>query len=159
MKTLLGHVDDDLKAYVDGELGTVRRMQVARHLTACPSCREKEQEMKRITQQLNQVGGASSGTISPDLRANLLAHAPEGRASDGPVHRPLWRRSPGLVFGGGGVAFAASLAAFATLYSTANHAPETATTEAVAVAAPSTEGVAVAAGGSTGNRSGSRTRS
>lgn len=152
-QTMPRHVDDDLKAYLDGELGTVRRMQVTRHLAACPTCREKELEMKRISQQLKGWGAADS-TISPDLRANLLSQAPQGRDTDGPVQRPLWRRSPGLVFGGGGLTLAASLAAFATLYSTANHAPEmTATTEAVAVASPGqtvadtqTEGVAVAAG-------------
>ena len=44
-----------LAAYVDGELSGMERLQVTRHLEACPSCFEDADEMRRVGELLRTV--------------------------------------------------------------------------------------------------------
>jgi len=108
-----GHPDDDLKAYADGELSPLRRALVRRHIARCARCQQETETMKKISVTFAADKGLNGTALAPDLRARLLgqmqAATPPPRVTP-PV--PLWRRSPGLVFGSGAVAALAMFAVF-----------------------------------------------
>jgi len=62
-------VKEEIKAYVDGELGRVTRWRLARHLAACAGCRMEE---KTMTDLAGQVQGASKAAAPPGLRGKVL---------------------------------------------------------------------------------------
>lgn len=111
----------DLKAYMDNELTLVQRLRVRAHLHRCADCRNEVLEMKKITDLL-RGSEAATPALAPALRSRVLSRletvAPiEEAAVIAPPQAPaLWRRQPLLVFGGGGVAVAASALVFATMY-------------------------------------------
>jgi hypothetical protein len=95
---------DDLRAYLDGELSVVRRLAVRLHLARCASCREEADIMEQLSNDL-RVGDA--GTLEPSLRAKILAGLHEA-APDPPAEMlepadpapvPKWRRKPMIIWG------------------------------------------------------------
>lgn len=108
----------DLKAYVDGELGPVRRLLVRGHLARCAWCREEAEIMERISQRLRESEPAEP--LSDALRARLLASAalaatsgaPASLSAPPPVSPALKRRGHSLfVYGAAGSAVAAATVA------------------------------------------------
>jgi hypothetical protein len=65
----------DLKAFADGELSPLARFFVARHLRACPSCREELIQMQTLSTEL-QESETEVAPLSSDLRAHILDNAP-----------------------------------------------------------------------------------
>lgn len=63
-------VRDEIKAYIDGELGLVTRLCVAWHLACCPECRELEETTMDITRKLNQV---EQNAAPAGLREKVMA--------------------------------------------------------------------------------------
>lgn len=47
----------EIKAYIDGELGVVTRFRLSRHLARCAGCRKEMDEMTDLTNQLRNVPG------------------------------------------------------------------------------------------------------
>ena len=47
--------EEDLKAYIDGELPKLRSFAVRRHLTQCASCREEIITMTQIAEELRSI--------------------------------------------------------------------------------------------------------
>ena len=68
-------LQDDLKAYADGELLLPRRFAVRRHLTRCASCREEIAQMTQISEDLRASEPADA--LDPALRAKILGMAEE----------------------------------------------------------------------------------
>ena len=62
-----------LKAYEDGQLNWWTRQTVRRHLQTCADCREEVEAMRKFT---NRLRAGDAGTLSPDLRARILAAMP-----------------------------------------------------------------------------------
>ncbi|MEO7717639.1 MAG: DUF4349 domain-containing protein [Capsulimonas sp.] len=85
--------EDDLKAYIDGELSLLRRIAVARHLARCASCRMEIAQMSQITEQLRPE---THEALDPALRAKILSDL--GANSTSPVRAPKRRLAP-LVIG------------------------------------------------------------
>lgn len=80
-------VRDEIKAYVDGELGALARWRIARHLARCAECREEEIAMVDLTNKMrmNPQMAAPEG-----LRERVLQSV---RPEPGPaVVRKLWNR-------------------------------------------------------------------
>lgn len=70
-------IREDIKAYLDGELATGRRMAVLRHFATCPSCREEADAMKQFSETLRYQEASSEGDrLDPALRARILAALP-----------------------------------------------------------------------------------
>ncbi|BDI30181.1 hypothetical protein CCAX7_22320 [Capsulimonas corticalis] len=105
--------EDDLKAYIDGELSLLRRLAVARHLAHCASCRMEVAQMSQITEELRPE---TDEALDPNLRAKILADL--GPASTSPV-RTRRKLRPMPVFAGS-VAAIAVLWCLAPIF-TANH--------------------------------------
>jgi hypothetical protein len=100
----------DLKALVDGELPSMRRTLLTRHVARCPDCQKELHAMKRLAETL---AATRPDTVLPDaLRERLLAAAPVAVPSP---RMPLWRREPRLVFGTGTAALVIGGAAFLAL--------------------------------------------
>ncbi len=93
-------VKSDLKAYLDGELSTPRRMLVTFHLTRCTDCKEEIAWLQRLGRSMSSLEGAQP---SPQLRTRILATLPP-MEMDVPARQPqrdsLANRRPvrGLVF-------------------------------------------------------------
>ncbi len=67
----------DLKAYSDGELAPLAQFFVARHLRACPSCREELIQMQTLSTELRESDPETSDApLSTELRAHILDNAP-----------------------------------------------------------------------------------
>lgn len=90
-------VRDDLKAYLDGQLGPVQRLAVRLHLARCASCRKEIRAMEQIG---NDLRAGDEGVLEPALRARILASIPEGapEAPAGPAPRPKWRQRPMMIW-------------------------------------------------------------
>lgn len=103
---------DDLKAFVDGELPLVRRVTLQRHLSGCAACRAEMEAMQRIGQSLRQAEGAdaTASVLDPALRSRILAAmqdaaaassgAPDEAAADIRLRssRPAFRFAPATAF-------------------------------------------------------------
>jgi Flp pilus assembly pilin Flp len=80
MKTPLSchTVHEDLKAFLDGELSSMRRIAVQFHLRQCALCRAEVKTMTQISHDL-QKGESTSGTatIAPELRERILQNLPD----------------------------------------------------------------------------------
>ncbi len=63
-------IKEEIKAYIDGELGPVTRLRVARHLRSCPECRREMNEMAELTKR---VKSAVSVPAPQGLRDKILA--------------------------------------------------------------------------------------
>ncbi|MGI4787951.1 MAG: anti-sigma factor family protein, partial [Janthinobacterium lividum] len=66
--------EDDLKAYLDGELSWLRRQAIRRHLTHCASCQKEILEMTQIAEDLRSAEPTEA--LSPALREKLLGVEP-----------------------------------------------------------------------------------
>lgn len=67
MKCLM--VKNELKAYIDGELGPITRLRVARHLARCVEC---SMEVEAMTDLTNQVKNAGAVPAPRGLRDRVL---------------------------------------------------------------------------------------
>ena len=68
-----GHLGDRLSAYLDGELVTMERRRVTRHLVDCPDCRGELQELDRARIAVRSLPGVettSTGEIPVTPAAN-----------------------------------------------------------------------------------------
>ena len=91
-------VRDDLKAYADGELVFLRRLQVRRHLLSCADCRKELAIMETIGADLRAENPAV--TLNENLRSRLLAATPDADVpAFMPAKRPIWKRQPLLAVG------------------------------------------------------------
>jgi anti-sigma factor RsiW len=92
---------EDLRAYLDGELPPARRMAVRLHLARCAACREEINTMEQIGNDL-RAGDAAS--LDPGLRAKILAGLDEAAPASSeipaePKPVPKWRRRPVMIWG------------------------------------------------------------
>jgi hypothetical protein len=92
--------EDDLKAYIDGELSLLRRIAVVRHLARCASCRMEIAQMSQITEELRRE---THEALDPALRAKILSDL--GVHSESPVRAPK-KRLPPLLIGAAGIVLA-----------------------------------------------------
>lgn len=80
-------VREEIKAYIDGELNSLTRWRVARHIATCDNCRREMQEMTELT---NKVQTATNVSAPSGLRDNVM-----GRLAFEPTRvgqsRPKWR--------------------------------------------------------------------
>ena len=81
---------DDLAAYLDRELGQSRRLEVVRHLEACPACREEASRLERSWEELSLAAPAAP---SAGFRARFWERE---RASQAPLWPVLARALAGL---------------------------------------------------------------
>lgn len=69
---------DDLKAYLDGELSPFQRLAVQFHLRQCASCRAEVETMTQISHDLKKGESASgTATLAPELRERILGNLPD----------------------------------------------------------------------------------
>lgn len=61
---------EELKAYLDGELPRVQRIAMWWHLLSCAECREARKAMTEISRRL---AAGETNTLDPTLRARILA--------------------------------------------------------------------------------------
>lgn len=74
------HPQNDLKAYLDGELPLLRRWKVQFHLRQCSTCREEVQTMTQISHDLQ--ADESTKSLSPQLRERILENLPAARPAE-----------------------------------------------------------------------------
>ena len=103
--------EEDLKAYIDGELPKLRSFAVRRHLTQCASCREEIVTMTQIAEELRST--ESEEVLPASLREKILGDRPPapilGGQSGGPADtdRHSSRKRPTLAWGLAGAALIA----------------------------------------------------
>lgn len=89
-------VRDEIKAYIDGELGLIARLRVTCHLARCRQCREVEETTMDITRRLNQV---EQNAAPAGLREKVMAGV--GNRGQGTGNRrrlrPVFEIAGGLV--------------------------------------------------------------
>jgi len=78
-------VRDQIKAYIDGELGPVMRRRVANHIASCAECRK---EMLEMTELMNEVRGTRVVSAPEGLREKVL-----GNLDFKPAARKAWQWS------------------------------------------------------------------
>ena len=89
-----GHLGDRAAAYVDGALGPEETTRAEAHLAACPSCRAKVAEQRRVRDVLRgYVPRRRRADRRPDLFA-ALASMPSGRARRSLLRRGRSRADP-----------------------------------------------------------------
>jgi anti-sigma factor RsiW len=93
-------IQDDLKAYADGELPLLRRMAVRRHVAGCTACRQEVQQLARMA---NDLKPDQPDTLEDGLRQRILSAAPA--VQPGSQRRP--RPVSGLAWACGVAAVAA----------------------------------------------------
>lgn len=86
-------VRDQIKAYIDGELGLLERWRVARHLESCDACRQEEIAMTKLTQELSET----EQTPAPEGLRDRVMSKLELEGSPGPIRRS-WTASPAAQF-------------------------------------------------------------
>lgn len=79
--------EDDLKAFLDGELPFLRRQQLRRHLKTCPRCREEIRQMQTLSEEIQTE---AAEPMSAELRAKILENAPA--APDAKIVAPKSRK-------------------------------------------------------------------
>lgn len=80
----------DFKAFLDGELTFLRRLQMRRHLQNCPHCREEIRIMQTIETELKSEENVP---LEADLRAKILGNVPfEAPQVASQPPRPVSRR-------------------------------------------------------------------
>jgi anti-sigma factor RsiW len=113
--------DEDLSAWIDGELAAERRREVDAHLEACPRCAARLDELRGVDRAL---AGLAAPAVAPDLRARLERRiAAEGKP-DRLRPPPRRRRRTSLL------AVPAAAAAALALYLVARPGPEPGLAEA-----------------------------
>ena len=65
------HIDEQLSAYLDGELTAQERHEVEDHLKACPQCRAEYEQLRRVA-ELASEGLRSVRCLSPADRAAYI---------------------------------------------------------------------------------------
>ena len=65
------HIDEQLSAYLDGELTAQERQQVEAHLKICPQCRAEYEQLRRVA-ELASEGLRSVRCLSPADRAAYI---------------------------------------------------------------------------------------
>ncbi|HEY0072497.1 MAG TPA: anti-sigma factor, partial [Abditibacteriaceae bacterium] len=96
MKTPLSchTVNEDLKAFLDGELSFTRRLTVQFHLRQCAQCRAEVETMTQISHDLQKSESTTgTATIAPELRERILQNLPDA-ASIAPSLPPIKRKTP-----------------------------------------------------------------
>ena len=63
------HVEDRIDAYLDGELDTLRSLEVEKHLAACPACRRLQEQGRALQSVVRSKAGFFAA--SPALRERL----------------------------------------------------------------------------------------
>lgn len=86
----------DLKAYQDGQLGWWARQRVRRHVADCAQCREEMQAMRDFSRFLQ---GGEGESLSPQLRARILAAVPETVPASAPARLARSFNRPVLAWG------------------------------------------------------------
>lgn len=91
-------IQENLKAYMDGELPVVSRLNVRWHLAHCAACREEIEAMEQIG---NELRAADEGGLEPALRAKILSGFPDAppEMPETAAKRSKWRSKPMLAFG------------------------------------------------------------
>ena len=89
MKTPLSchAINNDLKAFLDGELSPVRRFAVQFHLRQCALCRAEVETMTQISRDLQT--SETPSILAPELRQRILQNlpnAPTGPSLGAPSH-------------------------------------------------------------------------
>lgn len=92
---------DDLKAYLDHELGFARRWKMRLHLARCARCAAEAQDMARISEELRQ---GDQVVLSDALRYRILAHAAEALPATQPGRRGAYLLRRPLAISGAAVA-------------------------------------------------------
>ncbi|WP_395144708.1 anti-sigma factor family protein, partial [Armatimonas sp.] len=92
-------LQEELKAYLDGELPPLRRAAVERHLGTCLACQAELKSLRQLSVQLSEA--LPTAAPLPDaLRARILRSLPDA-PTPRPVLFPFWRRpGPLAAFGG-----------------------------------------------------------
>jgi len=81
-------IEDELTAYVDGELSAVEAARVRSHLTSCSDCRSTESLLRRT---VTQLAALPSFEPSSALRRRVLAQV-EGLPRPWPERMRSWLR-------------------------------------------------------------------
>ena len=69
---------DDLKAFLDGELGILARLRMRMHVSRCATCRQDMAEWPRLSREIEQLEGEP---VPPGLRDTLMSDAMTAAAS------------------------------------------------------------------------------
>ncbi len=77
---------DNLKAYLDGELGIFGRLMMRRHMRTCEACRTNAVEWSRLSCEIEQLEGEP---VPPTLRERLMADAMTAAATTRSHELPL----------------------------------------------------------------------
>ena len=88
-------IQDDLKAYLDGELRWAENWTVRRHLAGCSGCRKELAEMESLQTRLR---ASDRGELPAALRARILAAVPEPAAERRYRERPSGARRLSLAW-------------------------------------------------------------
>ncbi len=107
-------IQDELKAYLDGQLPFMMRQRVRWHLRRCAACREELSAMEQIS---NRLRADRPTPIEPSLRAKILAAASKlgPLAQDASSPPTKWRRKPILIWAATAVALIAWFALYPVL--------------------------------------------
>ncbi len=83
-------IQEELPAYLEGDLSGRALRRVERHLSECEACRRESRALRRTVELLHPLGGQS---IPKDVTALVMARLP---ASEAPG-RAMWRPRPVLL--------------------------------------------------------------
>lgn len=84
-------VRDNIKAYIDGELGPIQRLRVGRHLARCAECREEMEAMSELTEKLQSTPGVPAPEGLREKVMGKIEFTPQRKAAfwnrpiDGPI--------------------------------------------------------------------------
>lgn len=123
-------LQEDLKAYLDGELPPHYRVAVEKHLASCPSCQAELAALRQLATQLTETLPATA-PLPDALRTRILAALPEPPAPRR-LPLPFWRRSGPMAAFGGTLAMGCAFWLWLKVPQTTEFAPK----KAVQVAAP-----------------------
>ena len=123
-------LQEDLKAYLDGELPPHYRVAVEKHLASCPSCQAELTALRLLATQLTETL-PTTATLPDALRTRILAALPEPPAPRR-LLLPFWRRPGPMTAFGGALAMGCAFWLWLKVPQTTGLAP----TKAVQVAAP-----------------------
>jgi hypothetical protein len=84
--------EEDLSAWIDGQIVAVRRVELERHVESCAACTARVARLRAVDADLRSVAAAHEAVDAARLAA--VRRNVDARLGDAPLDRPLAARAP-----------------------------------------------------------------
>jgi Putative zinc-finger/Protein of unknown function (DUF3106) len=84
--------EEDLSAWIDGQIVAVRRVELERHVESCAACRARAAGLRAVDAELLRMAAAHEAVDAARLAA--VRRNVDARLDDAPLDRPLASRAP-----------------------------------------------------------------